>query len=300
MKKKIIIIGIAALLLAAMGFGLTYGLSRGRDTTLVGIDPSNLADGSYVGSYSNWRWSNSLVVHIADGGISGIEIEKDVFASFITNASNELFKRVIEAQNTVVDAVSGATVTSKAYLKSIEDAISKAPRTDLGRVEISLDYERISGSASNQYAIWFEDMDGNLVRSLYASKWTADGGYRTRPDSIPIWVEKAGLSSMDPAEVDAVSGATPRTGAQLHTWNLLDDNGHPVPPGLYRYFLEGTLRWKNQVLFTGIIDTSGGNATVYADAEYTYEASDRFGALTEDSTENAMITSVVAVFFPVH
>jgi len=31
--------------------------------------------------------------------------------------------RVIEAQSTDIDAVSGATVTSKAYLKAIENAL---------------------------------------------------------------------------------------------------------------------------------------------------------------------------------
>jgi len=32
-------------------------------------------------------------------------------------------KLLIEAQNTTVDAVSGATVSSKAYLKAIEDSL---------------------------------------------------------------------------------------------------------------------------------------------------------------------------------
>jgi len=34
------------------------------------------------------------------------------------------FNKVIEAQNTIVDAVSGATVTTKAYLKAIESALN--------------------------------------------------------------------------------------------------------------------------------------------------------------------------------
>ena len=37
---------------------------------------------------------------------------------------NELFKRVMEKQNTTVDAVSGGTVSCKAYLKSIENALN--------------------------------------------------------------------------------------------------------------------------------------------------------------------------------
>lgn len=40
------------------------------------------------------------------------------------NLSDELFSDVIKSQNTTVDTISGATVTSKAYLKSIENALN--------------------------------------------------------------------------------------------------------------------------------------------------------------------------------
>ena len=36
-----------------------------------------------------------------------------------------------------------------------------APEAVSGEVIITFDYERQSGSASNQYAVWIEDMDGN-------------------------------------------------------------------------------------------------------------------------------------------
>ena len=39
--------------------------------------------------------------------------------------STELFNSVLKAQNTTVDSVSSATVTSKAYLKAIENSLSK-------------------------------------------------------------------------------------------------------------------------------------------------------------------------------
>ena len=100
-----------------------------------------------------------------------------------------------------------------------------------GEVIISFDYERISGPASNQWAVWIEDMDGNLIRTLYATAWTADGGYKTRPDSIALWAEKSGLASMSKDEVDAISGATPRAGTQSYVWDLTDANGNTVAPG---------------------------------------------------------------------
>jgi uncharacterized protein with FMN-binding domain len=42
-----------------------------------------------------------------------------------TDWFNEIVNLVIEAQDTQVDTVSGATVTSKAYLSAIEDAFNR-------------------------------------------------------------------------------------------------------------------------------------------------------------------------------
>lgn len=88
-----------------------------------GIDLSDKPDGSYTGTYEFKRWTNALVVQVQDHKITSIDFDKDVVAAGITDCANEMFRRVIEAQDTEVDAVSGATVTSKAYLKAIEDAL---------------------------------------------------------------------------------------------------------------------------------------------------------------------------------
>jgi len=167
-----------------------------------------------------------------------------------------------------------------------------------GEVVITLDYVRQPGSASNQYAVWIEDMQGNLIKSLYASRWTANGGYSSRPDSIPLWVAKAGLSSMAKSEVDAVSSATPGTGPASHTWDLTDLDGAKVQAGDYTFFVEGTLRWKNFVLYSGVITVRSAPTVTEAEAAYTYMASDRQPALTSDSSEIAMIANVAARFTP--
>jgi len=167
-----------------------------------------------------------------------------------------------------------------------------------GELVVSFDFNRQSGAASNQHAVWIEDMDGNVVRTLFASRWTADGGYRRRPDSIALWAQRAGLAEMTSAEVNAVSGATPSTGHQSYTWDLTDDNGCTVPPGDYIIFVEGTLRWKNFVLYSAVITLGADSVTVNATAEFTYEGDGRYGALDEDAVENNMIGSVTVVFTP--
>jgi len=179
-----------------------------------------------------------------------------------------------------------------------DDENQEAPGVLSGELVITFEYVKQSGSASNQHAVWIEDINGNVVRSLFASRWTAEGGYKARPDSIAIWVERAGLADMTEEEVDAVSGATPGSGLQSYTWDLTDDSGAIVPPGDYKFFVEGTLRWKNFVLYSGVMTLGAEPVTVQANAAFAYEGDGRYDALTEESVENNMIGPVTAVFTP--
>ena len=79
----------------------------------------------------------------------------------------------------------GTPAASAEESHSLSD-MSEADEPDdiSGEVIISFNFERQSGWASNQFAIWIEDMDGNYINTLYATAWTANGGYASRPDSI--------------------------------------------------------------------------------------------------------------------
>ena len=103
---------------------------------------------------------------------------------------------------------------------------------------------------------------------------------------------------MEKSKVDAIAGATPREGNLSYSWDLADINGNMVQPGEYKFFVEGTLRWKNFVIYSGVITISDTPDTVTAEAEFNYEASDRQDALTGESPENSMITAVTASFTP--
>ena len=174
------------------------------------------------------------------------------------------------------------------------DSIS-SPDIPSGNVIITFNYVRQSGSASNQFAVWIEDMNGQLIKTLYATRFTANGGYKNRPDSIPVWVEKSGLASMTESDIDAVTGATPNAGELSYTWDLTDPNGNKVSAGQYKFFVEGTLRWKNQVLYSGVIDMNNPS-TVTAESEFSYEGSGNQPALNDNSPESKMISSVTASF----
>lgn len=116
---------IAVIILIAAG-GILYlnqGLRAGKDMGIEGLRITNLSDGIYPGEYKAGRWSNKVMVTIEGGRIESIRITDDVtFAD--PGLSDEVFRKVIYAQDTKTDVVSGATVTSMAYLKSIENALN--------------------------------------------------------------------------------------------------------------------------------------------------------------------------------
>ncbi|MCL1976289.1 MAG: DUF2271 domain-containing protein [Firmicutes bacterium] len=167
-----------------------------------------------------------------------------------------------------------------------------------GKVIISFTYEKQSGSASNQFAVWIENLDGQLIKTLYATDFTAKGGYKNRPDSLALWVQKSDLSSLTKKDIDAVSGATPKTGALTFTWDLTDMNGDTVAHDEYLFCVEGTLRWQNRILYSGFIKVGDRPTTAEANAEYFYAVSGTNPALTEASPENNMIGLVTAEYIP--
>lgn len=168
------------------------------------------------------------------------------------------------------------------------------PESDV--VTVSLSFEKQKGYASNQFAVWIEDTNGTLIKTLYVTSFTAEGGFEKRPDAIPVWVERAGASTK--SETDAASGATPKSGTLRYVWDMTDESGARVPAGTYVFVVEGTMRWKNQVLFSGEIECGGSASSAEAAATYTYLASDDSPALNADSAENAMISSVSAAYIP--
>lgn len=118
----IVVIGFVVVLAAGITY-LNIGMNEGKKVIVGSIDVSQIADGSYVGSYKNNRWSNEVKVTVMNHRITAIKVEKTVLVEQ-ADVTEKLISDVLDAQNTDVEIVSGATVTGKAYLKSIENALS--------------------------------------------------------------------------------------------------------------------------------------------------------------------------------
>ncbi|MBW9172315.1 FMN-binding protein [Clostridium estertheticum] len=116
------VIFLLVLIIAGAGFYMTRGLNSGKNMIIKPSDASQLKDGDYTGKYNGGRWSNEVNVTIKDKKVTKIDVLKSVVFEKL-EVSRELFNKVIKKQDTNVDVISGATVTSKAYLKSIENAL---------------------------------------------------------------------------------------------------------------------------------------------------------------------------------
>ncbi|NJJ40607.1 DUF2271 domain-containing protein [Paenibacillus apii] len=156
------------------------------------------------------------------------------------------------------------------------------------KLEISFPFVRQDGIATNQFAVWIEDGKGRYVTTLYATRFISTGGYKLRPEAIPTWVKHSGLSKALPEEVDAFSGATLSSGPLKFAWDCKDRKGQPVPAGNYRFYVEGTTRWENRILYEGTIAVGKKRTTAKAAVKYT----------TDEATQSGMIGKVTAGFTP--
>ena len=84
------------------------------------IDLGKYADGVYKGIYEYYRWSNEVSVNLQNHRITDIDVKnkEDLPKGLVEKITEE----VINKQSLKVDAVSGATVSSKTILKAIENA----------------------------------------------------------------------------------------------------------------------------------------------------------------------------------
>lgn len=123
----IIVIFIAAGLVGALLF---TGKEReeGRNLPITNVDFKHLEDGTFIGEYEGGMYklrANKVQVTTSQGKVTKIVLLEDK-EKRTPEFTQQLYNRVIKSQSLNIDTISGATITSKAYLKSIEDALIKA------------------------------------------------------------------------------------------------------------------------------------------------------------------------------
>ena len=140
-KRKLWLIPVILLLvlavpIVAMYFADAPSREELESLTFQAIDFDHLRDGSYVGSFAGTKGSlrdATVEVAVANGEVSTIRILKgavDETGAPIEIAKGktaaDLFDAVLRQKTMQVDVISGATLTSNAHLKALENALLQA------------------------------------------------------------------------------------------------------------------------------------------------------------------------------
>jgi hypothetical protein len=135
------------------------------------------------------------------------------------------------------------------------------------KVTITYTWTRIQSHGSNQIAVWIEDTLGNYISTVFATRFTAKGGYIRRPVSLSEWTSKFDLKKATKEQVDAISGSTPQSGRQSVTWNCKDMKGNIVPEGIYVVRMEANIHdmdkmfFRCKIILGGCFQPSSGEIT---------------------------------------
>ena len=82
--------------------------------------------GEYEGAGRGYRGTIRVRVFLSQGGIEDIEILENREDSFALAALEELRELALEMNSADLDAISGATVSSRGFLSALEAALAKA------------------------------------------------------------------------------------------------------------------------------------------------------------------------------
>jgi len=132
MKKKIILgtVAIATIMIFTVCKNLITKYNESQNVVIENIDFKNLKDGTYIGVFNeglNSLRKNEVKVTILDGAVTDIELLSSA-ENRPTEFNDEIYGRVLKKQSLQVDVISGATITSKAYLKAIENALIQSKK----------------------------------------------------------------------------------------------------------------------------------------------------------------------------
>lgn len=161
-----------------------------------------------------------------------------------------------------------------------------------GSLEISFQYNKQPGGGSNQYAVWIENGEGQVVNTLFVTEFTAKGrsrdgskpqrGYTYRTSCMPTWIQHVHADDLTDGELDAFTGATPaESGLQTFIWDFTDQAGQPVAKGTYRFYVEATYNGASVVTHSGTVTYGAPAGDLTIETSYIEPSEDRKDMITD-------------------
>lgn len=96
------------------------------DSSTQAFALENLEDGSFSGTAEGHNGPLNVEVVVEDGAVTAINLVDHVETAGISDpAIEQVPAAIIDAASTDVDIASGATVTSKAIIEAVQDALSE-------------------------------------------------------------------------------------------------------------------------------------------------------------------------------
>ena len=130
-ENKMARISIIAIIILSVGFGLmgSINLKRLRTMKINTPDLLTLNDGVYKGEFNDGGGVYAVEVEIKNHTISDLTLKSERKSSYIDYA-RPVTGRILQKQTLIVDAITGATTTSKCIMKAAENALKGSKTGD--------------------------------------------------------------------------------------------------------------------------------------------------------------------------
>jgi uncharacterized protein with FMN-binding domain len=125
-KIILIILGAVILLSVILTPIAMIGMDEVKEFEIPNIDLSRIDDGEYEGVCTISRWAMKVKVRVQDHKIRNIEIVDKMMSNLTQDMIAEIHKQIIDRETPRFDVVTGASITNKAYLIAITDALHKS------------------------------------------------------------------------------------------------------------------------------------------------------------------------------
>jgi len=132
----LLIVAVIALGLGGAVILTAPGRKELQNMVIADVDFKKLCTGVYVGAYHGTKdkfRDAAVEVTVASGAVTKIKVIEGALANEKQRTEirkgltiNNLFDKVIKSESLQVDVISGATLTSKAHLKALENALTLA------------------------------------------------------------------------------------------------------------------------------------------------------------------------------
>jgi uncharacterized protein with FMN-binding domain len=121
--KVLIVVGGVVVLVGAMVLGAMSGMGEVRKLVINDVDLTGMADDVYKGAYHKNRWTYDMEVTVTGHKIISIK-NTNPKTKMAKGFNDKAAMEVIKKQSPKIDALSGATISTKAYAKAVENALT--------------------------------------------------------------------------------------------------------------------------------------------------------------------------------